>query len=178
LGRRQQLAASHFFQAFEKTRRIGRGYLSSLSQLHKEDTMKEVLIATFRILCVTFRWASEDERSKVGFYLEPHPIRWHVLITGEAEVFVQDLSKASTILHTPCKVRFQDKVYDLLYIRSGLGGSAITIGISSKEASPYTVWELYTDTPVKGASASSEDIRAHAEREIRWAADMRGEQEE
>lgn len=65
-------------------------------------------------------------------------------------------------------VRFQGKESELLYVRPGISGSAVTLAIEQSVDYQYHVWELYTDTPAD-MRYSAEEVREFIRRTIAHA---------
>ncbi|MFA6494919.1 MAG: hypothetical protein WC246_00940 [Candidatus Paceibacterota bacterium] len=96
------------------------------------------ILQRFNVLCVTKR----TEKDRQCF--------WHIPITGEAEMVVS-CTETLGVKVAKTVVRFQGEDHELLYVRSGLSGSAVTLAIK-KDDYPYIVWELYTDAPADDES--------------------------
>lgn len=96
------------------------------------------LVQRFNVLCVTMR-CHEEER-------KPNAIRWHAPITGIAETWITYQYDRGVWI-PQVRIRFQQGENKIIYVRSGLDGSAATIAIERADHSPYDIWELYTDTP-------------------------------
>lgn len=107
-------------------------------------------VQRYNVLCVTKRYRGDDAGKA---------IHWHVPITGVAEV-VTSYKEELGVKIRKVTVRFQGGEHKLLYVRSGLCGSAVTIAIERPDY-PYDVWELYTDTPADNSSV--EEVRRTAQ---------------
>lgn len=79
--------------------------------------------------------------------------KWHTPIYGPAEVFTVS-SKELGVRIVKTMVRFQGMERELLYVRSGLSGTAVTLAIDCPD-DPFKVWELYTDTPTEGNTSDT-----------------------
>lgn len=111
-------------------------------------------VRKFNVLCVTKR--INDDRFSNNIY-------WHEDIQGIAEVETVSVEQFGiTIAKTI--VRFQGIEHQLRYVRSGLRGTCVTLGIE-KPREVMDTWELYTDAPADGKS-SAEEIRKIALQEI------------
>ncbi|HEU0050655.1 MAG TPA: hypothetical protein VFQ60_01200 [Patescibacteria group bacterium] len=108
----------------------------------------------FNVLCVTKRHRDERE-----------PIHWHVPITGHA-VLITSFEEEFGVKIAMTRVRFQNEEHELLYVRPGLDGTAVTLGIAVSDF-PYDVWELYTDTPT--GETSAEKIREIAQHAVAYS---------
>jgi hypothetical protein len=97
----------------------------------------------FNVLCITKRRSDNQ-----GWPL------WHEPITGPAELITEG------------EVKEIKAVYKLAYIREGLSGEAIVLGIEIPpgDRPTYDIWELYTDTPT--GKKTSKQIRKSAEMTI------------
>lgn len=112
---------------------------------------------TFNVVCVTKRnW-------QTGVH------DFHFPITGEAKVTAMLETAPNEVVMAHTEVEFQGRKNNLAYVRNGLFGDALVIGISNFEDQPYNVWELYTDTPSAapdyGGTPTPEELRERAERE-------------
>ena len=92
----------------------------------------------FTVLCVTLRTSSNSR----------DPI-WHRCVTGGS-------AKAKLVTRTTVEygipvvqtlVVFQDKEYELAYLRPGLDGNAVTVAIKMPNNPTFDIKELYTDIP-------------------------------
>ena len=127
----------------------------------------------FNVLCVTKRTKRELETHNWAVPPQdcPRPI-WHLPITGEAVAGTYSLETLQKMFSIPevsrlgmmGSVTFQDKRMNLLYIRVGLHGKALTFGVETFEH-PYDIWELYSDIPYK-PDGDVEAIRQIAAGEI------------
>ncbi len=109
-------------------------------------------MAKLKVLCVTKRYADiHSWRNQ----MESPKIAWHQPVTGEVE-----------LLGCTNEVRFNGRIYRLLWIRKGLCGKALTIGILNHEEPPYTAWDLYTNVPIPDHSGNNwpsvEEVEAEA----------------
>jgi hypothetical protein len=113
-------------------------------------------IMKFNVLCVTKRFKDFRDTTK--------RILWHDhSIRGEA-VMHTDYSGASEKI----MIHFFGKDHELLGVRSGLSGTAVTLGVACNDE-PFEIWELYTDTPVASSDATPERIREIAKlTDARW----------
>ena len=110
----------------------------------------------FNVLCVTKRYKDDKD-------LRPTPpIFWHVPITGEAELITESEEKFGVNI-AKSEVRFNGMKCKLLHVRSGLSGTALTLGIEVLDLPfAFNVWELYTDSPADEIFTSAE-IRSIAQ---------------
>ncbi len=105
----------------------------------------------FNVVCVTKRCSKED-----GFH---SPIYWHQNITGE---IILDEEKNKLCFLNPSYLEIW---FPVEYVRSGLDGMSYLIAIKVPAkifGDPCDIWELYTDTPAEGSSATPEEIRENA----------------
>ena len=109
------------------------------------------LVQRFNVVCVT-------KRSDL------HVAHFHREVTGEATVNSILYRRTDINIMGKAFVTFLGKSYDLVSIRNGLDGAALVIGIQNYDEIPYTVWELYTDTP--SGKPDSQD-RTKTAKEIR-----------
>lgn len=103
----------------------------------------------YNVTCVTKRYKGSEMRRKA--------IQWHVPITGVALV-VTSYKEELGVKINKTVVCFQEEEHELLYVRSGLNGTMVTIGIDRPDF-PFEVWELYTDTP------ADDSVKCEEERE-------------
>lgn len=106
----------------------------------------------FNVLCVTKRCNGDQG-----------PVEWHHPIIGVAEMKTFR-SKCARIEIVVTVVQFQGEEHPVLYVRSGLEGSSVTIAIERPD-SRFDIWELYTDIPAHRQS-SAEKIREIAKETI------------
>lgn len=106
----------------------------------------------FAILCETHR--SADDNS-VNFHLQPSHSR---------AVLVQETVSECGIEFHRSYVKYGDYEYQLHYIRPGLDGAAVTLGL--KESYSGWILELYTDTPVANSKETPATIRENARRTL------------
>lgn len=121
----------------------------------------EKQIQRFNVVCVTKRhlWEEECRNPNLG-------ISWHQPIKGEAEL-VTETKEIYGVKYSNTKVWFQGDPHELTHVRSGLDGTAVTIGIAVNDF-PFTAWELYTDTPAEPESGQTpEKIRKKAESAVK-----------
>lgn len=113
-------------------------------------------IMKFNVLCVTKRFKDfMDTRKRILWH--DHSIR------GEAVIHTEYSGESEKIM-----IRFFGKDHELLYFRSGLSGTAVTLGVACDDV-PFEIWELYTDTPVASSNATPERIQEIAKQtEARW----------
>lgn len=100
----------------------------------------------FNVVCVTKRTEDDPNFDK--------PIKWHMDITGEA---ILDTERNTVLFH--------GMEHPVSCIRSGLDSMSHVISIKVR-CSMLDIWELYTDTPAEGSSATPEKIRENAKHTI------------
>lgn len=118
-------------------------------------------VQRYNVLCVT-KLESTDSSSEVKPY---------VPITGMAELATSYKEELGVRI-AKTVVRFQGRESELLYVRPGISGSAVTLAIKQSGDYPYRVWELYTDTPAD-ARYSVEEVREFTRRTIAHASGNR-----
>ena len=133
--------------------------------LWNEDRISEdLIVGTHNVLCVTYRKLSGWGRSGKIYPLFHQPMSGRVTIERTQEGRVG------------CWADFEGRHREILYVRVGLTGFALTIALSVND-DPYDVWELYTDTPVarggKKPVKTPQELREDAEREVRRAEEFR-----
>jgi len=114
------------------------------------------------VLCVTKRFKTDSERRDAH-----KDIIWHQPVeeNDKAEVAVMEHYDDHGVLCAETVVFFRGGMWPLLGTREGLDGMAVTLRIHCRIEHPYSVWELYTDTPVR-PSVTAEKIRENARKSI------------
>lgn len=113
-------------------------------------------VQRYNVLCVTKLESIDSSRMKP-----------HVPITGVAELATSYKEELGVRI-AKTVVRFQGKESELLYVRPGISGSAVTLAIEQSGDYQYHVWELYTDTPAD-MRYSAEEVREFIRRTIAHA---------
>ena len=103
---------------------------------------------TFNVVCVTMRPINEDPGSR---------ILWHQNITGEAILDSEENTVTFGGASFPINSQYPN--------RPGLDSSSLVIAINVS-CPFFDLWELYTDTPADGSTATPEQIREEAWRAI------------
>ena len=113
---------------------------------------------SYNVLCTTLTHKDKPENwSKKSRYHETCAIGEAIVIASETKVL--GVKFDTTV------VRFLGFTWKLLYTRSGLNGTAVTLGIERPNDDYYDIWELYTDTPTSEL-ISVEEVREQAKHAI------------
>jgi len=139
-----------------------RNNVSTVSDFERFGFKREVLSEqTFNVLCVTKRNEQTNNQS------------FHQRISGKATVTTMIEKAPNGVSFARTVVNFNDRNYAFSYVRNGLSGAALVIGIYNFDDPAYTEWELYTDTPsAKPDSeirrATPEQLRESAAEAVSW----------
>ncbi|MFA4995928.1 MAG: hypothetical protein WC536_02165 [Patescibacteria group bacterium] len=132
---------------------------------NKQSTEKELIaittwgqIRSYIVLCLTETHTDKPEnRSKRSYYHQPANEN-EIAEVIPSETAISRVKFDTTVIH------FRGYTWKLLYIRPGLSGTAVTLGIERPLDDYNDVWELYTDTPWS-EETSVEEVRKQA----KWA---------